>query len=138
MKAGVAAGVYAAVASGGAFGGLLRLLVLAAWPPQPGGWPLALLAINAAGSGLIGLVLAFSEPGRTRRLSPALSVGLMAGFCGGLTTFSTFSVEVMSLEATSGFLYLAVSLVCWLVAAGLGLAVGRRMNGPPECARKGN
>jgi CrcB protein len=138
VNAGVSPGVYAAVAAGGAFGGMLRVLVLAAWAPAPGGLPLALLGVNAAGSCLIGLVLAFSEPGRIRRLPPGLSVGLMAGFCGALTTFSTFSVELLSLEATGGVLYLAVSLVCWLGAAAIGLVVGRRINRPPEGGCKGN
>jgi CrcB protein len=117
---------------------MLRVLLLAAWPTPPGGMPLVLLGINAAGSGLIGLILAFSEPGRRRRLSPGLSVGIMAGFCGALTTFSTFSVEALSLDAASGAVYLLVSLACWLLAAALGLAVGRIFNRPPERGRRAN
>ncbi len=136
MKAGVSAGVYAAVAAGGAFGGMLRMLLLAAWPPAPGGLPLALLGVNTAGSCLIGLVLAFSEPGRIRRLPPGLSVGLMAGFCGALTTFSAFSVELLDLGVSRGLRYGLLSLVCWLFAAALGLVVGRKMNRPLEGGRR--
>ncbi len=126
-------GTTVAVAAGGAAGGLLRMLLLAAWP-----LPAALLVINTVGSALIGLVFAFSEPGRIRSLPPRLSVGLMAGFCGALTTFSTLSVQALSLEAVSGIVYLSLSLVCWLLAAALGLAVGRTLNGPLERGRNGN
>lgn len=126
-------GTTVAVAVGGAAGGLLRMLMLAAWP-----LPAALLVINTIGSGLIGLVFAFSEPGRILRLPPRLSVGLMAGFCGALTTFSTLSVQALSLEAVSSMMYLSLSLLCWLLAAALGLAVGRSLNGPLERGRNGN
>ncbi len=125
-------GVYLAVALGGLAGGLLRMLVLAAWPAAPGQLPLALLMVNAAGAGVIGLILAFSESGGRHRLPPALSLGLMAGFCGALTTFSTFAVETLALAdhpARAGG-HVVISLVLWLAAAAAGLLVGRRLNAP--------
>lgn len=128
MKPGWSARTIAAVAAGGIAGGLLRMLVLAAWPPAGGQLSLALLVINAGGSALIGLVLAFSEPGRRRSLPPSWSLGLMAGFCGALTTFSTFAVELLAMEFRAGVFNLLVSLSCWLAAAALGLAFGRILN----------
>jgi CrcB protein len=61
-----------------------------------GGWlPWAVLAVNAAGSVLLGVLLAeeWTHP-RTRVL---LHDAGAIGFCGGLTTFSTFAVEVVDL-----------------------------------------
>lgn len=131
MRLGPSAGLYVAVAAGGIAGGVLRMLVLAAWPPAPSGLSVALLTVNTAGSGLIGLVLAFSEPAGRHHMPPVLAVGLMAGFCGALTTFSTFSVEMLALAAvdpgrTAGYIF--GSLVSWLAAAALGLLAGRRVN----------
>lgn len=124
--------VYVAVAIGGVCGGVLRALLLQAWPAGEGELPLALLAVNVSGSALIGLVLAFSEAGRRCRLPPTVSIGLMAGFCGALTTFSTFGLETLALGPGNGASYLGLSLACWLVAAALGLAVGRSINRPVE------
>lgn len=138
MKFGRSLAALAAVAAGGAAGGLLRVLTLAAWPASEGRLPLALLTINAGGSALIGLVLAFSEPGGRRRMPPALALGLMAGFCGALTTFSTFAVDVLLLAPVKAVGYLFASLVCWLVSVALGLALGRRLNRPLEIGQCGH
>lgn len=67
----------------------------------------------------------------THRLDPALAAGLGTGFCGALTTYSTFSYETLRLlEGRAGF-YAAANIVA-SVAAGLGaatigLAVGTAM-----------
>lgn len=126
--------MYMAVAMGGMIGGVCRWLMLEAWPAETGEIPLALLAANAAGSGVIGLVLAFSEPGGRRRLPPALSLGLMAGFCGALTSFSTFALEslIRANDPACAIWHVVVSLAVWLAAAAFGLLAGRWMNLPPE------
>ncbi|WP_376690841.1 FluC/FEX family fluoride channel [Wenzhouxiangella sp. EGI_FJ10409] len=132
MRSSVGMGVYLAVALGGLAGGLLRMLVLVVWPAAPGQLPLGLLMVNAGGAGLIGVVLAFSESGGRHRLPPALSLGLMAGFCGALTTFSTFALETLALaeHPARAAGHVVVSLVLWLAAAAAGLLVGRRLNAP--------
>lgn len=132
MRLGPSLGVYVAVAVGGIAGGLLRALVLALWPGQPGEFSSALLVINSGGSFLIGLVMAFSETGGRHRLPPVIALGLMAGFCGALTTFSTFALESLALmEAPANAAwFVVVSLACWLAAGAVGLFAGRRMNTP--------
>jgi CrcB protein len=125
---------YAAVALGGSLGGLAREWVLLPQVLLPLNPMATLLLVNSAGSVLIGLVFAFSEPGGRRRLPPRLSLGLIAGFCGAFTTFSLFAVESTELWRAAGtfpaLVRILVAPVCWLSGAAVGLALGRRMNRP--------
>lgn len=125
MRLGASLGVLVVVAVGGMVGGVLRMLSLAAWPAAT--LP-TLLGLNTLGSLLIGLVLAFSERGRRYRMPSVLSLGLMAGFCGALTTFSSFSLATLRMALPAAALHLFVSLSFWLAAVALGLYVGRRLN----------
>ncbi len=84
-----------AIALGAAFGALLRwqlgLKLNALFPTVPPGT----LAANLIGGYVIGLGLAFFSalPG----LAPEWRLLVVTGFCGGLTTFSTFSAEIATL-----------------------------------------
>jgi len=87
--------------------------------PHPGGWPLPTLAANVAGCLLLGVIAARLPflAGLGMHLGRD---GLATGFCGGLTTFSTFSVELAQLlrdhrpGVAAG--YLAASLVTGYLA----------------------
>jgi fluoride exporter len=86
---------FAAVAVGGALGCLLRwylAIVLNRYFPSI---PPGTLAANLIGCYIIGVGIALFalSPGA----SPEWRLFLTTGFCGGLTTFSTFSVEVVTL-----------------------------------------
>ena len=86
---------YLYIALGGAAGALARF-TLGGWVTALAGaaFPWATLAINVAGSLLLGLVLArFPDPGASAHLRTLLAVG----FCGSFTTFSTFGYETVSL-----------------------------------------
>lgn len=84
-----------AIALGAALGALLRWLLglklNALFPTVPPGT----LAANLIGGYVIGLGLAFFSalPG----LAPEWRLLVVTGFCGGLTTFSTFSAEIATL-----------------------------------------
>lgn len=57
--------------------------------------PLGTLLVNLVGGFIIGMAMAFFI--RFPNLDPAWKLLITTGFCGGLTTFSAFSVEVMYL-----------------------------------------
>jgi CrcB protein len=102
-----------AVAVGSALGALLRWslgLKLNALLP---GVPPGTLAANLLGAFVIGAALAWiaASPG----LSPEWRLLITTGFCGGLTTFSTFSAEVFTL--------LQQGRIAWAAGA-IGLHVG--------------
>ncbi|MDX2194098.1 MAG: fluoride efflux transporter CrcB [Gemmatimonadales bacterium] len=116
-----------AVAIGSAAGGCCRYL-LSRLLNRPGELlPWGTLAINVAGSFLLGLILryALDRPD----FSPVLRTGLLAGFCGGFTTFSSFSGETFELlerglwAPAAG--YAAASVLLCLGATALGAALGR-------------
>jgi CrcB protein len=57
--------------------------------------PPGTVAANMIGSYIIGLAIAFFA--QTPNITPEWRLFIITGFCGGLTTFSTFSAEVVSL-----------------------------------------
>ena len=121
---------YLSVALGGALGAMLRY-GLSGWLHSATGWlfPIGTLAVNILGSFIIGLVLELSA-GRYL-FSPEARLLLTTGFCGGLTTFSTFSYETVALleeqqwGPAAGNVLLNVA-VCF-IAAYLGAALARAL-----------
>lgn len=65
------------------------------------GFPLATLLINFFGSVLIGSVIGAAEQ---TSVNPYAVLFLKTGLCGGFTTFSTFSAEVLNLFETKQYL----------------------------------
>ncbi|HKJ00499.1 MAG TPA: fluoride efflux transporter CrcB [bacterium] len=87
---------YLSVALGGAAGAMLRY-GLSGWLHDLTGmtFPIGTLVVNILGSFIIGLVLELSA-GRYL-FSPEARLLITTGFCGALTTFSTFSFETLAL-----------------------------------------
>ncbi|MFW3614947.1 fluoride efflux transporter CrcB [Billgrantia antri] len=115
---------YAAVGVGSALGSVLRWLVsLGALTALGPVFPWGTLAVNLLGSWLIAAFAAHAVHrgrGRIARWQPFL----VAGFCGGFTTFSLFSLETLHLLERGrpglALLYVVLSLPLWLAAAWLG------------------
>ena len=117
-----------AVVAGGVVGTLMRFGV-ATWVSAQ--WPrhfyLATLAVNLLGCLLIGYLYAFflARPD----ISPELRGGLIIGFLGALTTFSSFSLDGLRLlesgQFATAFGYIGVSVVGGLLAAWAGLTLAR-------------
>ncbi len=112
-----------AVGLGGAFGTGARVsLSVAALNLIPDHTYLATLLANTLGSALIGYFAA-------QICSPTRQAFLMTGFCGGFTTFSLFSLEVLSLaqERVSLALgYAGISLFLWMTGVCAGYRLARR------------
>ena len=87
--------VVLAVGSGAALGALGRWLLAYVLNPRADLLPLGTLAANLLGGYLIGLALAWTSA--HPEIPPAVRLFLITGFLGGLTTFSTFSGENVSM-----------------------------------------
>jgi len=112
---------------GGAVGSALRFLVGLMIPASPGAFPVATLIINLVGSAVLGAISMLSV--RYDLISKDMALLLGTGLCGGFTTFSTFSVELMMLVDVERYvaatIYLATSTVGGIAAAFAGAAVAR-------------
>ncbi|WP_432510684.1 fluoride efflux transporter FluC [Kineococcus sp. SYSU DK001] len=118
------------VAAGGAAGTLVRRLVAQAVPALDG-FPAATLAVNVTGSFVLGLLLeALVRRGPQTPATVRWRLGLGTGFCGGLTTWSSFAVELDRLVSTgapaTALAYAAASLAAGLLAAAAGIALAAR------------
>ena len=107
-----------AVGLGGAVGAILRFLLGQVVPKLGSGFPLATFAVNVLGCFAIGAVGGLA--GRQSGLDPRLVLFLQTGICGGFTTFSTFSLETLSLiengKLAGALAYLALSIVRGILA----------------------
>jgi len=84
-----------AVFIGGGTGSVARWALSMKLNPAHHAIPVGTLAANLIGAFIIGLGLAWFN--RMTNIDPVWKVLLTTGFCGGLTTFSTFSAEVVFL-----------------------------------------
>ncbi|NCS90128.1 MAG: hypothetical protein AUK34_14480 [Ignavibacteria bacterium CG2_30_36_16] len=103
---------------GAAVGGGLRYWMSnAVYKFLPENFPYGTLTVNMLGSFLLGIIIFyFSEK---ELLSSEMRVLLTVGFCGGFTTFSTFSFETIALMRDSQF---AAATINILLNVGLCLA----------------
>jgi len=91
------------------------------------GFPYGTLTVNIIGCFLIGFLMTFFEAGFA--IIPGLRMFLTVGFLGGLTTYSTFSFETITLLQEGNYFYgianiLGTTVVC-LVSAWAGTATGK-------------
>lgn len=121
---------YLAIAVGGTLGCWARYamtnLVQAIYGRD---FPYATLSINVLGSFLMGFL--FIETLERLTISPQLRIGILTGFLGGFTTFSTFAMETLLLveqgDTGKSILYVALSLVLGVLAAVGGAYIARNL-----------
>ena len=129
---------YLYVALGSAAGGLARVLAgvwlqerLGRVMPHSGAkpFPVGTLLVNVTGSFLIGVLIVVLA----RRATNATTLHslLVLGFCGGYTTFSTFSADTLALlesgAAPLAAMNIVASVVLALLATLAGAALGRTL-----------
>jgi CrcB protein len=120
----------AAIAIGGASGAVARYLVnVSPLSRVFESFPLATLLINVTGSFLIGLSIILLSDRFV--VSEAVRLGLIVGFLGGFTTFSTFEGELYGLltegEALSAGFYLLLSVAGGFIGVASGILLARRL-----------
>lgn len=115
------------VGAGGFAGSILRYLVSRAMLScvAVSGFPFATLTVNVIGSLLIGGLVSAGTSGGWYLVA-------VTGFCGGFTTFSTFSLECVTLLRSGnwglGITYIAVSLLLSIAAVIAGFYFGVKWN----------
>jgi CrcB protein len=114
--------VYLAIAIFGALGCWARYLMTIGVQALLGrDFPYATLSINVLGSFAMGFL--FVATLERLMVSPFIRVGILTGFLGGFTTFSTFSMETLLLAEQGETLKAAAYVICSVVL-GIGAAVG--------------
>src|SRR5256714_15284478 len=123
--------IYLLIALGGAAGSLLRYAVGGAvQSTSASGFPIGTMFVNVSGCFLIGILVRLFM---NMQLTPDLRALLIVGFCGGFTTFSTFSAETLGLieggEYARATTYVALSVGLCLPATLTGMTAMRFMIG---------
>jgi fluoride exporter len=105
---------------GSGLGGVCRYLIGKKFTDTSLSFPYATLGINIIGSLILGAILSNTLMLKNDSLKCLLAIG----FCGGFTTFSTFSMEALQLLKEQQFfvamLYIILSLVLGLLATFIG------------------
>ncbi|REJ76328.1 MAG: fluoride efflux transporter CrcB [Acidobacteria bacterium] len=118
------------IAVGGAAGAVARHLVnISPLKDIPGGFPYPTFTVNVLGSFLIGVgFIVFADH---IEISEGLRFGLLVGFLGAFTTFSTFELEIWSLVKAENyllaFLYVLLSVVTGFIAFLFGVFLARKI-----------
>ena len=114
---------------GGVLGTLARYLTQGLIQPRAGTFPGGTLAINIAGSFLLGFIMRLATGSTV--MSPELRGGLTIGFCGAFTTMSTFSYESMRLLGDGEYwhagLYMGGTVLGCLAAVITGTALASKL-----------
>jgi CrcB protein len=112
-----------AVASGGAIGATLRLLINGVVNKHfAHALPLGTLTVNLLGSLIIGMLFAYFHLNTS--LSPHLKTFMVTGILGALTTYSTFAIESFFLLESGDYMHafanMALNLFGTILLAGIG------------------
>jgi CrcB protein len=100
---------YLIVALGAAFGGVFRYWMSGAVQKiLPSTFPYGTLSVNVLGSFILGYIIFFFDS--RELISPGLKIFLTIGFCGGFTTFSTFSLETINLLRDSEYFFAIINM----------------------------
>lgn len=115
---------------GGGVGSLLRYVAGRVVPATLAGqpFPVAILLVNGVASALLGVVVGWAL---NRSVGEETRLLIGVGFCGGLSTFSSFSYDTVALlqigRGGTALLNIVLNVVLCLLASAGGLVIGQRM-----------
>jgi CrcB protein len=121
--------VVGVVAFGGVIGSLLRYQAGLIWPTPVGAFPTTILLVNLLGCLVIGVFLTVVTEVWTphRLVRPFFGTGVLGGF----TTFSTYSLDVVTLvrvgQSARAIEYLFATAIGAMLAVTLGVLTTRRL-----------
>lgn len=112
------------VGCGGFIGASLRYLI-SLWATKGIGpqFPFGTLIVNVLGAIIIGFVTEMSL--RTTVVSPTMKTFITTGMMGGLTTFSTFSLETITIFSHGNFGLGSVNIILNLFLSLVGVILGQ-------------
>lgn len=112
------------VAIGGALGAMLRYSLN--YLPVSTAFPFKTMIANIVGSFIIGVIAGVAD---IKGVDERLSLLLKVGFCGGFTTFSTFSLETMTLIEKGDWgvaaIYASTSVIVCVLFCVAGIALAK-------------
>jgi CrcB protein len=125
--------IYLWIAAGSAIGGISRYwlsgIVARAFGET---FPWGTLIVNVTGSLAIGIIAALTAPDGRLFIGSTARLALMAGFLGGYTTFSSFSLQTLSLlqdgEWALAGANIALSVIVCIAAVWAGYALATSFN----------
>jgi CrcB protein len=124
---------YLWIALGSALGGMARYAcsgLVAGWFGQT--FPWGTLIINVIGSFVIGFFATFTGPDGRAMVPGDIRQFVMVGLCGGYTTFSSFSLQTLTLaqdgEMIRAGLNVGASVMLCLISVWLGYVAAAALN----------
>lgn len=121
------------IALGGALGSVARYWIALWMLPFSRSLPWGVIGINVAGSFLIGVFGTLTLAAGRLPAPEWVRLLVMVGFCGGFTTFSSFSLQTLDLLRAGAWnralLNVGLSVVLCLLAVAVGHAAAARLNG---------
>jgi CrcB protein len=126
-------GLYVWIAVGCALGGVSRYFCSGIMARLVGeSFPWGTFFVNVAGSFIIGFFATLTGPNGRLYVSSAIRQTVMTGFCGGFTTFSSFSLQTLNLmndgEWFRAGANMGASVVCCMIAVWAGHLVAAGLN----------
>lgn len=125
--------IYLWISIGSALGGMSRYFCSTIITSSIGGsFPFGTLIVNIIGSFIIGFIATMTGPDARLIINPEMRQFLMVGFCGGFTTFSSFSLQTLNLARDGDFfsagLNVVLSVILCLASVWLGYIAATTLN----------
>jgi fluoride exporter len=121
---------YLWVAIGGAIGSVGRYW-LSGWVARQWGetFPWGTILVNVTGSLLLGFIVTLTSPEGRWLAGSSFRVFFIFGLCGGFTTFSSFSMQTLTLIREEQWLYAGANIVLSIVLCLVAVWVGHALAG---------